>query len=324
MTKLPGSSTPPPAAEEAVNNDLQTVADTGDVTVESPAAEQSEIEKSFESMADEMLSNDNEGDEETPPAEEQAASEEPAGEVREEPEKPVEVPKEEIAAEATGDKEPEPQEAAVEPEAAAPVEEPTEPKIEEVAQQEFTQEQVDTDRKKMVDSWTERYAMSEDEGTEMLANPHEELPKFAARLHTQVVEDSLQMLAQILPQMMKQVNDADRAKDAFNNAFYKAWPKLNNDKCKPTIRRITDLYVKENTGATTEQIIQEVGASAMIAFKIPPDDMVPAGSVEAAASQGGASFTPAQPGGGTTPVVVKPITNDFERMSIEFEKDDAG
>lgn len=315
--KLPGSSTPAPAAKEA----KEAVKDDVVATEAEEVTAEQELEKSFESMADDMLSNEEEGDTETPLAEEQVASEELEGKVGEEPETPV-ATEEELAAEAKEGEEPKPQEAEEKPIEPAPVE--AKPKVEETAKQEFTQEQIDTDRAKMVDTWTERYAMSEDEGIEMLAAPHEALPKFAARLHTQVTEDVLRTMATVLPQMMQQVSDADRVKDAFNEAFYKAWPKLNDDKYRPTIHRITDLYVRENSGAKSEQIIQEVGASAMIAFKIVPDDLVPAQPGLDVASPVEIPFTPAQPGGGSAPVVEKPITNQFEALSVEFEKDDAG
>lgn len=184
-----------------------------------------------------------------------------------------------------------------------------------------TPEQVAADRKILTDQWAEKYKITEEEGVELIDKPHEVLPQAMAKLHVGVLEDLVTTLSTLLPGIVaKELNAVEtRTKDKV--AFYKAWPKLDDPKHRTTVERMGALHAQNNPGMPKEQFIQEVGATAMIALRIPPDEVVPPGATPPAVPPV-APFIPAHPGGGTPPKAPEAEKNMFETMSVEFEQED--
>ena len=318
--KIPGPDTPPPGETPPV--------------VEAPKP--TELEQDFNNLAKEFTADDvaeatlgeveqKKGAEEEPPkpkAEEvpPKVDEPPQPKVEEVPPTTPEPPKEPVqpAAEVP------PKVAAEEPK------KPEEPaKLEpEEKPVEVTPEQVAEDRAKLTEHWTKQYEMSPEDGIELLDSPHEILPAAMARLHVGVMEDTVKALGQLLPQIVARELGTIKTQASHEKAFYEKWPKLDKPEYRKVIQRVGDLYRQNNPDALIDQFIQEVGATAMIAFKIPPDDM-PVGTpavtdLTPSGTPPREQHSPAQPGGGTPPQALAKPMNEFELLSIEYEKDDQG
>lgn len=184
----------------------------------------------------------------------------------------------------------------------------------------YTPEQIAAEREKLTQQYEQQYAMTEDEGTEVLRAPHEMLPKLAAKMHVQVTEATLVAIQQLLPQLLnrelKVAEDSRKARETF----FGAWPGLNKPEHMDTLVRVGNSYRANNPGASIEQYIQEVGAMASILCKVPPgSSVVPTAPAAALAIS---SFTPAMPGGGTAAPASAPKLNTFETMAVEFINED--
>ncbi len=347
LNKMPGGTPPPPAAEPippAANvapepkipgPETPPPGETPPV-VETPP-EPTKLEQDFSNLAKEFEADDvveatlegveqEKGAKEEPPkpkAEEvpPKVDKPPQPKVEEIPPKVSEPPKEPVQP-AAGEEPPKPV-----------VEEPKKPEeqakiVPEEKPVEVSPERVAKDRTDLTNHWTKQYEMSPEEGIEFLDAPHEVVPGVMARLHVGVLEDAVRAIGQLLPQIVARELGTIKTQASHEEAFYAKWPKLDKPEYKTVIRRVGDLYKQNNPDAPVEQFIQEVGATAMIAFKIPPDDM-PVGAFAGAVLTPSelpprTQHSPAQPGGGTPPPAPAKPMNDFELLSVEFEKEDQG
>lgn len=161
------------------------------------------------------------------------------------------------------------------------------------------------------------YGMSEDEGTELIRNPHEVLPKLAARLHLDVTEAVFRGIEAILPQRVAEVLSERTQQETVEKAFYTDWPQLNKPEYRQLVGNMQRLHKQQFPKATQEAFVKEVGAAAMVALRLPMDEAAPAAPVV------NRPFTPAQPGGGAPGNSRVNSSNVFESLSEEFLQDDS-
>lgn len=177
------------------------------------------------------------------------------------------------------------------------------------------------------------YKLSDEDAASMVAAPQEVVPDMLANLHMTVLENTMQTIVGMLPQMVSQVVDVARRNEEANKAFFTTWPKLAKQELYAPLERMIGAYRQANPEMPQDQLIKEVGAAAHLAFKIAPDEMPGVGAVVPAvdgappavpvvpvAPAGG--FVPAVPGGGMpiTPVKKK---DEWGTYNDELDKDEA-
>lgn len=260
----------------------------------------------------------------TPPASDEAAQ-------REEPA----TPKEEQAAEA-----PAAEEAPTTPETPevpeVPVAETPTPETEPEAQPaQPTPEQQAADlsqiREEQRAKFREAYQLTEDQASDIIAKPGEVVPEMLANLHMNVLENTITALAGMIPNMVSQVLRQERAAESANTAFFKTWPALNKQEYYKPLQRMIQTYRTNNPNVAQDQLIQEVGAAAHIAFRIDPNagsqptGQAPATPPAAPSAQGTgappANFRPAAPGGSVPPAPAREKTV-WDDLNEQFDAED--
>jgi hypothetical protein len=158
------------------------------------------------------------------------------------------------------------------------------------------------------------YAMTEDEGVELLRAPETVLPKLAAQLQLNVMEQVIQYVAQSLPQFVESHLGQQKANTENRKSFFEAWPDLDKPAYGETLTRIATTYRQQNPTATKEKAIKEIGAIAAIALGVMPAGAIPP-----------TPPSPPQPpihrpiipgGGGARPVTTE--ANEFTKLANEW------
>lgn len=165
-----------------------------------------------------------------------------------------------------------------------------------------------------------RYALTEDDATAVLSEPEKVLPQFFSKLYVDIYENVLNSLQVALPQMVSQVQASESVASQNERDFYAAWPKLQEH--TQMVERFGQMYRQMNPQATKEQFINDVGAQAMVALKLPIEGVTqPAAQPESVVRV--PPYTP--PRGGPTPAPQGPRpVNPWAQMAEEFEEDDLG
>lgn len=162
------------------------------------------------------------------------------------------------------------------------------------------------------------YAMTEEEGVELLRSPETVLPKLAAQLQLNIAEQTIQQLARILPQFMDTHLNQKQTYAKNQESFFEEWPDLNKPEYTDTLTRIAVTYRQQNPGATKERAIKEIGAIAAIALGVVPAASTPPETVQPIAPVQPA-HRPVMPGGGVRPV--SKVTNEFTALANEWGDD---
>mgnify|MGYP003507556894 CR=1 FL=1 len=158
------------------------------------------------------------------------------------------------------------------------------------------------------------YAMTEDEGVELLRAPEKVLPKLAARVQLNIMDQLVQTVAHMLPQFVDGHLNQQKASEENRTAFFKEWPDLNKPEYQDTLTRIAVTYRQQNPDATKEKAVKEIGAIAAITLGV-----VPAGLAQPTtpSSPQPPAFRPVMPGGGGRPATA-PVTNEFTQLANEW------
>jgi len=177
----------------------------------------------------------------------------------------------------------------------------------------------------------EQHYATQLEGDEMrdmlLAEPEKALPKIFANAYMDMYDSLMGGVTQAMPQQVRSVM-SQQEKTAKDQAdFFARWPKLEaaygeNAEQQETINRTIKSYRAMNPNATMPQAIEEAGAMAMVALRIP----VEVGAKDTASPPPTADkgFTPAAPGGGaqiSSPAPAPKKLNEFETLAQEFIDD---
>lgn len=151
----------------------------------------------------------------------------------------------------------------------------------------------------------QRYQISDEDAASFITAPNEVVPNMLAELHMSVLESSVQALAGLIPNMVSQVMERQKANTAANDAFFKAWPKLAKDEFQTPLLRMLSAYKISNPEVPQEQLIREVGAAAHLAFRLLPDDVQTPEVVQSTQVPSQQVFVPAVPGGARIPLPEK-------------------
>jgi hypothetical protein len=228
----------------------------------------------------------------------------PVVELKKEPEvKPVETPAPEQAAPVTPT-EPEPVVAAV----------PVLTAEEQTKAYEDWREEIENDLA------TNRYAINDDEASEMDISPEaaKAYSKGLSRVYMDAVTGAIGHMTKAMPQLLETALTTRETTGQAEKDFYTAWPKLNNPEYVPVIQRLGVAYRQLNPSVSKEDFIRDVGAQAHIALRLPVEEVapvVPASVVTPIAPV--QPFKPAgsgAPGGGS-----KGPINPFEALNDSFD-----
>jgi hypothetical protein len=162
------------------------------------------------------------------------------------------------------------------------------------------------------------YAMTEDEGVELLRAPEKVLPKLAAQVQVNIAEQVIQHIVSMLPQFIDGHVGQQKVSTENRKDFFDAWPDLNKPEYQDTLTRVALTYRHQNPAAPKERAIKEIGAIAAVALGV-----VPQGNTQAPPSAPPAppAFRPILPGGGGAPTVA-PSDNPFTALAESWGKDD--
>lgn len=204
-------------------------------------------------------------------------------------------------------------------EVAPPVQPKQTPAVEEpivVATPEQTQERYVTWRKETEELLTKQhYALKPEQIDELDQNPGEFISRMMSKVYLDAVTAVTTQVVQSLPGMVRQINEQAVGSDANEGQFFERWPKLKEH--KDTVLRFGAVYRQLNPSTSMDDFINEVGAQAMVALRIPPDGVeVPNGGPPVRV----APFKPAaQTPAGGAPIVKD--TNVFSQLADEFDED---
>lgn len=173
------------------------------------------------------------------------------------------------------------------------------------------------------------YALSPEEGEQMLSKPEDVLPKMAARLHMDVYEAVLGEMQQHLPRIMTGLIEAHERVKENENKFFGQWPKLRPHYGQ--VFKFMQSYRQLNPSMPADEFAQQVGLAMMAALKIPfepsapvtPHQNQPQELSREVVQPSGGGFVPApaagySPSAPNTPVVPK---NEFAVLAEEILAD---
>jgi len=191
----------------------------------------------------------------------------------------------------------------------------------------LTTEQMSEMREKYITELIPQYAMTAEQGVEVLSSPNESLPRLFAQAHAQILEHTVQSVTQtvmqLLPGYLENFTSTRETSRTNEQQFYDRFPELKEHRTK--VVEVGNLYRQVAPQATLEQFITNVGGQVWLAQGLDLADlaarMQPANPAPAAvpAAPAPAGLNPDT--GGTPPATgVKPaVTNPFDALTAEIE-----
>lgn len=242
----------------------------------------------------------------------------------EEPEQPAEeAPAAEAAKDAPPEETPPAQPEARQPEPQQPTP-PEQTATPEPPQPEQTQEELEAAlREQQAAAETrlaeEFYALSEDQQAEFESDAGVAIPKLAARIHMAAAAGAVQHIMRNFPVWFKAAQEQFKREDANNQKFWDAWPDLNPEEHTHTVAQLGAAFRQVNPNASPDDFVRLVGAQAMLALGITPQQANGQDEVEEAPPA--RPFTPA---GSAPPASGKPRkpTNPVEAFDATFDTED--
>jgi hypothetical protein len=155
----------------------------------------------------------------------------------------------------------------------------------------------------------------------LLVEPHTVLPRLLAEAETRAMERALQLMHRQLPQVLENVRQQQAQVSKAQEAFFGAWPELNDAKYHSVVLRHVNAYRQLNPTAAPEDVIKEAGISALIALRLPLPERVLAAHNPTATNALPGGFQPAPASGGATalPRSAAPTsTNEFELLATDI------
>lgn len=163
------------------------------------------------------------------------------------------------------------------------------------------------------------YALDQEAADAMLTEPELVLPKLAAKVHMEVMENSMRAMQAMVPVMMQQVQYHTEREGKAKNLFTSVNPDLADPRYEPAIMELGAVYRNVNRTAPPEVAAQAIGNLVRAALGIAAPGVV-APQPQQMAQPVVAPFSPARgAGGGNAPV--RP-SNPFEALAAEMENED--
>ena len=113
------------------------------------------------------------------------------------------------------------------------------------------------------------FALDEGAANELATDPVVAVPKLMAKVMYETIQATMQSVNHFLPSMIEQHNVRQAAANEVENKFYAAWPQLDRKVHGDYIRQAATIVRQMRPNATLDDVIRDVGAQTMVAFKIP-------------------------------------------------------
>lgn len=113
------------------------------------------------------------------------------------------------------------------------------------------------------------FALSPQDIEGLETNAAETIPRLLARVFVVAQTQYLQQMARMVPAMMAKQTATQEVYRKNGDAFFKAWPQLNEAQHGDIIRRVGQVWRAQNPRASLEQAIAEIGPMAMMIAKVP-------------------------------------------------------
>jgi hypothetical protein len=163
------------------------------------------------------------------------------------------------------------------------------------------------------------YALDQEAADAMLTEPELVLPKLAAKVHMEVMENSMRAMQAMMPVMMQQVQYHTEREGKAKNLFTSVNPDLADPRYEAAIMELGTVYRNVNRTAPPEVAAQAIGNLVRAALGIAAPGAV-APQPQQMVQPMVAPFSPARgAGGGNAPI--RP-SNPFEALAMEMEKED--
>lgn len=177
---------------------------------------------------------------------------------------------------------------------------------------------VEASRGKFVDALsTTVYRMSTEDTEALVTDPASVVPKLLAQAHVNIVQNVLRTVGQQMPHMVGGLLEARQEHVKREDAFYQKWPQLNRQTDERVIRQLAAAYRTANPQASSDELIQMVGAQAVVAL----------GRLQAAAPAAPAAPQPRQqgfrpaaasaPAGSVNPSAINPFSAVADALLAE-------
>lgn len=204
---------------------------------------------------------------------------------------------------------------------APPVEPPAQPVPQPPAEVPLTAEQVRAKRDAVVESIASKYSFTEQEAAQLATEPEKILPKMVGRLFVDVYDAVAASMAQVVPNLVHQYVTARQVEQSNEEAFFKRWPSLKDQKYYPVIRQAATIYRQMNPNATLEDIVEKTGAMTMASLGLQPQPPAAAPTPQPVRTTPSRPFVPASPGGvAPVPASIDRPRNEFEELALYEEK----
>ena len=167
------------------------------------------------------------------------------------------------------------------------------------------------------------YAIDEDSAAALLTEPEVVLPKLAAKVHMEVLENAMRAMQAMVPVMMQQVTQHTELNTKAKNLFTSVNPDLADPAYEQHIMQFGQVYRSVNRTASPEEAARAIGALVRSALGIAqPQGQAPAHQAAAPAVATPVPFTPAR-GGGSGVTRAQATDNPFVQLADEFLREDS-
>jgi len=126
-------------------------------------------------------------------------------------------------------------------------------------------------REEMREKIEKHYPMTEAESLQLLSDPGTFLPKYQARMWTDMWFAMQTSISQNMPQLIQSNLREVKEQDTYVEEFFTAWPKLNQKDHGKTVAQVSKVYSQVNPAATEEEVTKFVGMQVMLHHGIAPD-----------------------------------------------------
>lgn len=166
------------------------------------------------------------------------------------------------------------------------------------------------------------YAIDEESAAALITEPETVLPKLAAKVHMEVLENAMRAVQAMVPVMMRDIQQHTEINTKAKNLFTSVNPDLVDPAYEEHIMQFGRVYRSVNKTASPEEAARAIGALVRSALGIAqPQASTQQQAAPAPAGVPPAPFVPAR-GGGTAGVRTSTTDNIFTQLADEFLKED--
>ena len=166
---------------------------------------------------------------------------------------------------------------------------------------------------------SQHYNLTTEQAEEFDTDPGKAIPKLAARLHMEVMAQSVAMMVNLLPQIMSNVSKTQTAETAREKAFFKEWPELTEH--RDQVVRSGAVYYQLNPQASFDDFVREVGAGVAVSMKVDLSGRQAATKTETVREEVHKPIAASGGGGARAPVAKPGVFETLHDEMDAFEQD---